>query len=226
VLGFWLLARGFMERRDGADLLTFGPVRLPRSWRIAAIAAVTVVAIFGASLAAGGLDPWREYVAVLRAGASVDLLDHRNLGPAVQLVMLSGVGPSAVGPVQVAMLLTGLMTAVVAAVRVRDPLESLVWATVGSFIVLPVTWFHHFAALVPFGIAAIVRGSVLGPEVVKRLWVLTLAAFAIVMIGFAQPPTWLLVPIFVAAARVSRPASGRPVDAQNPVRTVAAQPSG
>jgi hypothetical protein len=39
----------------------------------------------------------------------------------------------------------------------------------------------------------------------RRLWILVLVAFAIVMIGFAQPPTWLLVPIFLAAARLSRP---------------------
>jgi hypothetical protein len=40
---------------------------------------------------------------------------------------------------------------------------------------------------------------------------LVLVAFAIVMIGFAQPPTWLLVPVFIVGARISRPrADGEP----------------
>jgi hypothetical protein len=205
VLGLWLLARGWSERRRGEDVRRIGPLGLPRSWRIAAISIVVVAAVLGASVAVGGLEPWRQYIAVLRAGASVDLLDGRNLGPAVQLVMLLGPGPAAVGPVQVAVLAMALIVAITAALRVRDPLESLTWAAIASFIVLPVTWFHHFAALVPFGIAALARGSLLGPAVMRRLWILVLVAFAIVMIGFAQPPTWLLVPIFLAAARLSRP---------------------
>jgi hypothetical protein len=227
VLGLWLLARGWNERRHSEDVRRIGPLGLPRSWRIAAISIVVVAAVLGASVAVGGLEPWRQYIAVLRAGASVDLLDRRNLGPAVQLVMLLGLGPAAVGPVQVVVLAMALIVAIAAALRVRDPLESLTWAAIASFIVLPVTWFHHFAALVPFGIAALARGSLLGPVVMRRLWMLVLVAFAIVMIGFAQPPTWLLVPLFLAAARISRPASGLPDELDRAARPApAAQPSG
>jgi hypothetical protein len=166
---------------------------------------VTAAVILAASVTVGGVQPWIDYATVLRAGASVDLLDPRNLGPAVQLVMLFGLGPSAVGPLQAVVLVVALAVAVAAALRVEDPLESVTWAAVASFVVLPVTWFHHFAALIPFGIAAIVRGAALGPEVTKRLLILTVATFAVGMIGFGQPPTWLLVPVFVAAARISRP---------------------
>jgi hypothetical protein len=139
VLGLWLLARGWSERRRGEDVRRIGPLGLPRSWRIVAISIVVVAAVLGASVAVGGLEPWRQYIAVLRAGASVDLLDRRNLGPAVQLVMLLGLGPAAVGPVQVAVLAMALIVAIAAALRVRDPLESLTWAAIASFVVLPVT---------------------------------------------------------------------------------------
>jgi hypothetical protein len=48
-----------------------------------------------------------------------------------------------------------------------------------------------------------------------------------VMIGFAQPPTWLLVPLFLATARISRPASGLPDEPDRAARPApAAQPSG
>ena len=207
VLGFWLLARGAVEWRRGEDLRRVGPLTLPRSWRIAAVSIGAVAAVLALSLAIGGLQPWLDYVSVLQAGASVDLLDNRNIGPAVQIVLLLGLGPGAVGPIQVAVLATALVVTIAAALRVDDPLESLAWAAAASFVVLPVTWFHHFAALIPFGIAALARATATAPEVRRRLWILLGVTFAIVMIGFAQPPTWLLVPVILAAARWSRPAN-------------------
>ncbi len=206
VLGLWLLARGLNERSRGIDIRRVGPVALPRSWRIAAVAIVAVVAALGLSLAVGGVQPWLDYATVLRAGASVNLLDPRNLGPAVQLVMLFGLGPSAVGPLQVAVLAVALVVSIVAALRVDDPLESLAWAAVASFVVLPVTWFHHFAGLIPFGVAAVGRGMALGAATMQRLIALVVASFAVGIFAFGQPPTWLLVPLFLAAARISRPA--------------------
>ncbi len=202
VLGLWLLARGLVEWRRGEGRES-NRRAIPRSWRIAAVSAVAVAAAFGLSLAVGGIQSWIDYVTVLRAGISVDLLDNRNLGPGVQVVMMLGLGPAAVGPLQLAVLATALLVAVTAAIRVDDPLESLTWAATASFIVLPVTWFHHFAALIPFGIAALARGATAGPAVRRRLWILLGLTFAIVTIAFAQPPTWLLAPILIAATRIS-----------------------
>ena len=182
-----------------------------------------VAAVLALSLAIGGLQPWIDYVSVLRAGASVDLLDNRNIGPAVQVVMLLGLGPGAVGPVQLVVLAAALVVTIVAALRVDDPLESLAWGAAASFVVLPVTWFHHFAALIPFGIAALARATVAAPEVRRRLWILLGVTFAIVMIGFAQPPTWLLVPVVLAAARWSRPPEPR--DPRATQMAAAPQPS-
>lgn len=205
VLGLWFLVRGAVELRRGDERRPFGPVRLPRSWRVAAVAIVAVAVLVGTSLLVGGTGPWAEYVSVLRAGASVDLLDSRNLGPAVQLVMLLGLPPSAVGPIQVVILIAALVVTTVAALSVKDPLESLLWAAIASFVVLPVTWFHHFAALIPFGVAALVRADLADRQTRQRFIGLVIASFAIGAIGFGQPPTWLLGPIFLAGARLSRP---------------------
>ena len=38
----------------------------------------------------GGIQPWLDYVAVVRAGSSADLVDPRNAGPAAQLALLLG----------------------------------------------------------------------------------------------------------------------------------------
>jgi hypothetical protein len=206
VLGLWFLVRGAVEWQRGDERRAFGPLGLPRSWRVVGVAILTVGVLVGASLLVGGFGPWGEYVSVLRAGASVDLLDTRNLGPAVQLVMLLGLGPSAVGPIQVVVLIGALAVTIIAALRVRDPLESLLWAAIASFVVLPVTWFHHFAALIPFGVAALVRVNPADPRTRRRLLGLAIASYAIAAIGFGQPPTWLLAPVFLAGARLSRPA--------------------
>jgi glycosyl transferase family 87 len=205
VLGIWFLVRGAVELRRGADRTGLGRVRLPPSWVVVAVAAITTVAILAASLIAGGTGPWVDYVTVLRAGASVDLLDPRNLGPAVQIVMLLGLGPGAVGPLQVGILVVALAVTVVSAIRVDDPLESLAWTALASFIVLPVTWFHHFAALTPFGIAAVARAWSLDARSRRRVLILVVVAFAIAFIGFGMPPTWLLAPVVLAMARLSRP---------------------
>jgi hypothetical protein len=211
VLGLWFLARGVVEVRRGVEARAIGPIRLVPAWRVAAVATIGVAALLGLSLAVGGIAPWLEYATVLRAGASVDLLDPRNLGPAVQTVMLFGLGPSAVGPIQVVVMSIALVVTVVAAFRVEDPLESLLWAAVASFVVLPVTWFHHFAALIPFGIAAIFRAEP-SRATRQRMLAFVAASFAIGAIGFGMPPTWFLPIVFLLAIRLSRgPARGQAV---------------
>jgi hypothetical protein len=98
-----------------------------------------------------------------------------------------------------------LATAAGSALVVDDPLESLLWAAMLSLLVLPVTWFHHFAVLVPFGAAALARGSGLGTRVRRLLIGLAALGFAVAALGFGTVAAWLLVPIVVAMARLSRP---------------------
>jgi hypothetical protein len=48
---------------------------------------------------------------------------------------------------------------VLAAWRRPDPVESLAIAATATFVLLPVTWIHYPAALIPFGVAALLRSD-------------------------------------------------------------------
>jgi hypothetical protein len=187
-LGVWFVLRGSAERRVAA---------------VALIAALVIVAL---SIAAGGLDPWRDYLAVVATGSRADLLDGRNVGPAVQLALLTGASEGAVRVIQVAVSFGALALTAWAALRRSDPVESLALAAVASLVTLPVTWFHYPVALIPFGVAAVVRGRG-GSAVTRRrtgLLVAAAVAVSIVAIGFA-PLVWLAVALVVVAVRLSRP---------------------
>jgi hypothetical protein len=203
VLGVWLLARGIRELRRGDEPLRIVGRGLPRSWAIAAVALVVALAVVAASLLIGGPGPWLDYLAVLRASTVVDLLDPRNLGPAVQVALLLGLGQSALAPMQGVIVVAALAVAVVAALAVDDPLESLLWAAFASLVPLPVTWFHHFAVLFPFGVAAVARVWA-DPPARRRALAWMAAALAVGALGFGMAFAWLFLPLFVLAARVSR----------------------
>lgn len=203
VLGVWLVARGVREwRGDDERVWIVGPA-LPRSWAIAAVSVAVALVVLAASLLVGGLGPWADYLTVLRASTVVDLLDPRNLGPAVQLALLFGLGHDALAPMQGVLVALALGAAVVSALAVNDPIESILWAAFASLVPLPVTWFHHFAVLFPFGVAAVSRAWVSGAARRRVTWLMALA-LAIGAIGFGQVFAWLLVPVFVIAVRLSR----------------------
>lgn len=204
VLGVWLLARGVREvRRHEATIDLFG-VRLVRSWAIALVASIVVLAVLATSLIVGGTGPWLDYVTVLRAGAVADLLDPRNLGPAVQLALAVGLDASVLGPLQGVVVAIALVVAVWSAIRVDDPVESLLWATFASIVPLPVTWLHHFAVLLPFGVAAVARGWSDGPRTRRRMAILVILSLAVAGLGFARVTAWLLLPLSIALVRTSR----------------------
>ena len=163
-----------------------------------------MLVILAASLVVGGLGPWADYLTVLRASTVVDLLDQRNLGPAVQVALLFGLGSGSLPALQAIVLVVALGAAVIAALVVEDPLESLLWGAFASLVPLPVTWFHHFGALFPFGVAAVARSWAVGAR--ARRWVAGMVGLAIVIgvIGFGQAVAWLVVPVLVVAVRVSR----------------------
>jgi hypothetical protein len=187
-LGVWFVLRGSAERRVAA---------------VAAIAAVVIVAL---SIAAGGLDPWRDYLAVVAAGSRADLLDGRNVGPAVQLALLTGASEGAVRVIQAAVSLGAIALTAWAALRRSDPVESLALAAVASLVTLPVTWFHYPVALIPFALAAVVRSQT-GPAATRRrtrLLVAVAVGVSIVAIGVA-PLVWLAVALVLVAVGLSRP---------------------
>jgi hypothetical protein len=187
-LGLWFVLRGRAERR------------------MAALAAGAAIAIVSISLAVGGVEPWRDYLSVAAAGTRAELLDGRNIGPAVQLGLLIGTDEAGVRALQVAVSLAALGLTAWAALRRVDPLESFAWAAVASLVTLPVTWFHYPAALIPFGVAAVARSSTGSTLTRRRTGLLVAAAVAvsIVAVGFA-PLAWVSVALVVAAVRVSAP---------------------
>jgi hypothetical protein len=187
-LGLWFVLRGPAERR------------------IAAFAGVAAIVIVGVSLVVGGLGPWRDYLAVAAAGTRVELLDGRNVGPAVQLGLLIGADEAGVRVVQAAVSLAALGLTAWAAIRRSDPVESLAWAAVASLVTLPVTWFHYPAVLIPFGVAAVARSSA-GSAVSRRRTRLLVAAavgVSVVAVGFA-PLVWVAAALVLVAVRVSLP---------------------
>ncbi len=205
-LGLWFLVRGAAERR------------------VVVAAAVAAAAILGASLVVGGLDPWRDYLAVVRSGVNADLLDPRNAGPAAQLGLALGLDGSAVRQGQVVVSIAALAVTAWAARARRDPVESLGWAAAASLATLPVTWFHYPAALIPFAVAAVARASSGEATSRRRAYALTAAAAVVAMAAIALTPLlWVSVGLVLAAVHAS--AAGRRA-ASDPAAGAASEAAG
>ncbi len=140
----WLVAHAVAERG--------GP-----TMRILAGAMAAILAVAAVSVLVGGLGPWSDYVAVVRAGASAAVIDPRNVGPVSLLGQVVALDAGTARAVQVVVALAALGVSAVAGLRVRDPLTSLGLAIAASLVVLPVTWYHYPVALIPLGIALVLR---------------------------------------------------------------------
>jgi hypothetical protein len=191
-LGLWLVVRA---------------VRSPTARRALLWAVITGAVIVAVSLVVGGTSVWAEYVAVVRAGSGADLVDPRNAGPAAQIALWSGAGETFARTLQIPIALLALaITAIVAWSR-RDTVESLSWAAAASLVILPVTWFHYPAAMIPFALAAVLRAR--GSTAATRVAGVVGAALAISIIAIAVLPLiWLAVGLVIVAARISTPEGG------------------
>ena len=192
----WLLVRALVDRRGPAT-------------RTLVAAIVTVAVLVIASLAVGGLGPWEDYLAALRAGSGAAVVDPRNVGPTSLLGQAVPLDATAVKVVQVAVSLAALAVTVLAAVRVREPLASLAVAITASLVVLPVTWYHYPVALVPVGIALAIR------QPAARLSVVLAVVVADLAIG-VMPILWLAVALLLAVCLVA--ASRGSGDLDGPIR--------
>jgi hypothetical protein len=190
-----------------ASLVLWLAVRAVRSEvaRRALLAAViTGIAIVAVSLLVGGSLPWIEYVAVVRAGSGADLVDPRNAGPAAQIALLTGGGEAFARTLQIPVTLLALAVTALAAWSRRDPVESLAWAAAASLVILPVTWFHYPAAMIPFALAAFLRarGSTAATQVAMLIGIAT--GVSIIAIA-ALPLIWLAVGLVIASVWISAP---------------------
>jgi hypothetical protein len=192
ILGLWLLAR-----------LVRG--RLLREEQIAPIvrtlagAAGTAAVLVGISLALGGPGIWLEYVRVVGVMSGAELLDARNAAPATQLVLLVGGDNALARLVHLPIALGAIAVTAWAAIARRDTIESLAWAAAASLFILPVTWYHYPAALLPFGIAAMLRAW--GTPVARWVALVLAGACVLAAAGLVWPPVlWVAVALVVAAA--------------------------
>ena len=175
----WVAARAWADRG--------GPYG-----RVLAAAAVTGIAIVGASLVLGGVQIWIDYVAVVKAGAGAELVDPRNLGPVSLLGQATGMDASALRIAQVVVTALAVVATVLAALRVKDLLTSLAIAITASLVMLPVTWYHYPVALIPVGLAL----AILHPGARPRVAL----AIVVASVAIAFPPLiWVSVGILLAA---------------------------
>ncbi len=200
-LGVWFLIRGWRDRRGRSDQRP-SDRRLSGPWLALCAAIVVGLAIVVVSLLGWGIDSWRDYLAVIRAGVGAELIDPRNIGPASQLAGLLGLGEPAARLLQVPVSLAALALTAWAAWAGRDPVESLAWATVASLVTLPVTWFHYPVALIPFAAVAFARADeAASPTRVRRLLA---TAMIVAALTIAAPVLlWAAAALVLAAVRLS-----------------------
>lgn len=199
-LGVWLLIRS---------------IHVPGVRRALATAVAVLVGVVAISVAVGGVQPWSDYVAVVRAGSGADVVDPRNAGPAAQAAMLLiGRGPDAEAfarTFQILVAAVAIVVTIVAAVRLADPVESLAWAAAASLVVLPVTWFHYPSALIPFAIVAVLRAGVRGPMVARRVRLTVVVAAVVAAVAIAWLPLlYVAIGLVLAAVRMSGGFQTRP----------------
>ncbi len=192
-LGPWFIGRLLRERQGGEPAA---------SGRVILAAAATVIAIVALSFVAGGAELWREYVPVVGAASNARLLDPRNVGPAAQLALLAGGDEALVRTFHAPIALVAVAASALAGWIVRDRLTGIAIAGVASLVVLPVTWYHYPAALIPFGVAAVVRAR--GTAAASRTTALIAAAAVIATLSIAWVPAlWLAIGIGLAGGAAS-----------------------
>ena len=160
--------------------------------RVLAAAVVTGVVVVGASLLAWGVQPWLDYVQVVRSGAGAGLVDPRNIGPVSLLGQATGMDAAALRWVQVAVTAGVLAVTVLVALRVRNPLATMGLLATITLVTLPVTWYHYPVALIPVAIAVTLAHPAARPRV--------LLAAGILMVAISYLPlTWVAIAVLLVA---------------------------
>jgi hypothetical protein len=189
-LGLWFALRAGRDRRAVAVV-------------VAAVA--TGLGVLAVSLLAGGTGVWRDYATVAGVASRAELLDPDNVAPAALIAGLLGGGSDVARQVQVAVSLIAVAAIAWAALKRPDPVESLAIAATATFVLLPVTWIHYPAALIPFGVAALLRSG--GRAATRARW---LIGAAVVVAGASLawlPLLWVAVGLALAGVHASVPAA-------------------
>lgn len=192
-LMLWFATRALRERRNRQPLTSLTTI-------VAFVVGAAV--LFGASLLVGGIGPWQEYAGVLAAAGRAELVDPRNIGPAAQLALAVGGSSDVARLLHVVVLAAAVLGTIWAAWTRTDPVESLAIAAVCTLVILPVTWIHYPAALLPFGLVAGVRSR--GTPAAGR--VATLLGLSILLSVVALiwlPLLWVGVATLIATVHAS-----------------------
>ncbi len=220
-LGLWFLVRAARDRVD--------PARR-RHWLLPVGGAIlTGLVVVGLSVLVFGFRPWQDYATVASTAARAELVDPRNGGPAAQLALWLGADSGLARLLHLPVLVAAVAAIVAAAWFRDDVVESLAIATTATLVLLPVSWIHYPAALLPFGAAAVLRAYAGADRRVARR-VAGFATGALVAAALSitwLPSLWLAVGLALAAVHASIPvgaglavATARPEATAQPVAPV------
>jgi hypothetical protein len=196
-LGLWFVIRAFRDR-GGAP-----------SGRLTTVIALLVAgaAVLFASLVVGGIGPWQEYVRVLGVAGRAELVDARNIGPAAQVALGLGGSSEVARLLQIPVLASSVVVTVWAAWTRHDPVESLAIAAACTLFILPVTWVHYPAALLPFGLAAAARSqATAGAYRVGRYLAVSIAISVVALVWL--PLLWVAFGSVLWAVHISATSRG------------------
>lgn len=192
VVLFWLAMRALRIRR------LEGPAH-PRAPLAVALATIAMALLL--SYVVGGIGPWQEYLGVAQAVSGAALVDPRNIGPASQLALWLKAGEEAARAMHLGVVALAGITAALAAWRVDNPEASLFVAALASLVLLPLTWFHYPAVLLPFATSRLIGQAGKG----VRAWAWAPIALVVALLALAWPVLlWLsvaLVGVGVLAGR-------------------------
>jgi hypothetical protein len=214
-LGGVAVALATLTKLYPAGLTVWFAVRAIRN-RARRGSATTILAIVGAggalvaaSLLVGGVTPWLDYARVVAAAGQADLVDPRNVAPGAQIALLVGGGSDIARLIHLPIAIAALVVIAWAAWARADPVESLAIAAACSLVLLPVSWVHYPAALLPFGVAAALRSRGLPRASMVRSLLAVSVAISIVALAWL-PLLWLGVVTALVAVRLSAAEGGSP----------------
>ena len=203
-MGLWFLVRAIRHRAPGA-------------WRAVLTAGVVGIVVVVASIVLGGIGPWQDYAAVVRAGTTAAIVDPRNAGPAAILAAALSGGDAMARVIHLGVGVAAVLITILAAWRPGDPLEGFAWATAASLCTLPVTWYHYPSALLPIAIASWLRAG--GTPAASQVRWLLVAAMVVGAVAIAALPLlWAAIALVILAARRSRPVVAAATTAASPAR--------
>jgi hypothetical protein len=206
-LGLWFLVRA--ARAPASDRR--------RLVTVVAAAAVAAGALVASSIVLFGLGPWQDYTTVVSTAARAELVDGRNAAPAAQLALWLHLDSGTARAFHVGVVAIAVAAIAAGAWFVADPLESLAIAAAASLFLLPISWIHYPAALLPFGAAAVLRARSSDPRTRRRVGLLTAGAIMAGVLSIPwMPSLWIGIGLALVSVHTSTPRDRTPVLARRP----------